>query len=334
MKRKTTMAWSSFPAEHKKRFYQGLAGYGLLCTAVVGWIAVNAGSTVIEWQSRIPSAIAIIKNISAGEQSEAATEIRTGNISTTPRATPLLVPKKKIYVSVIVSDMGLSSFSTEKTLDDMPPSVVLAFSPYAENLKTWLKKATKLNHETLIQLPMETTDYPKDDPGPRAVSSRLSDKDNDDNLTWLLAQGKGTIGMINFMGSRFLTDRKRLSPIFETLRKNNSMFIETQGIAKSAGAAIAEQNALPYLATDLQINAGTTDKKIQQQLANLEKIARERGSAIGITEPYPITLNAIKLWAAGLGKRGITLAPLSVVWENKPKHDKAPQPPQEQLRRP
>jgi len=328
------MAWSSFPAAHKKRFYQGLAGYGLLCTAVAGWLAFNAGSTVIEWQSRIPSASAIIKNVSAGGQSKTTTETRTGNISTTPRATPLLVPKKKIYISVIVSDMGLSSFSTEKTLDDMQPSVVLAFSPYAENLKTWLKKATKLNHETLIQLPMESAAYPKDDPGHRAVSSRLSDKDNNDNLTWLLAQGKGTIGMINFMGSSFLTDKKKLSPIFETLRKNNSMFIETPGIAKSAGAAIAEQNALPYLAADLQIDISATNKEIQQQLANLEKIARERGSAIGITEPYPIALNAIKSWAAGLEKRGITLAPLSVVWENKLKYDGAPQPPQEQLRRP
>ena len=82
-----------------------------------------------------------------------------------------------------------------------------------------------------------------------------------------------------------------------------------------------------------QTNAGTTDKEIQQQLANLEKIAREHGSAIGITEPYPITLNALESWTAGLEKRGITLAPLSMVWENKSSNE-TPQPSQEQLRQP
>jgi len=174
----------------------------------------------------------------------------------------------------------------------MPSDIVLAFSPYAENLQTWLKKAKNLNHETLLQLPMDTA------------------------------------------GSRFMTDKKRLSPIFDTLRKNESMFIETPGIKKSIGAAIAEQNYLPYLATDLQIDVSATDKEIQQQLANLEKIARKQGNAIGIAEPYPVTINAIKSWSDGLEKRGITLAPLSVVWENKPKHDGAPQPPQEQLRKP
>ncbi|MCK5554762.1 MAG: divergent polysaccharide deacetylase family protein, partial [Alphaproteobacteria bacterium] len=333
MKRETTTVWSSFPAAHKKRFYQGLAGYGLICAAVAGWLAFHSESTIKDWQSNIPSASAVIKNVSAEVQSATAIKTETRNISTTPKTTPPPVPKSKIYVSVIVSNLGLSFLSTEKTLNDMPSDIVLAFSPYAENLQTWLKKAKNLNHETLLQLPMDTAAYPKDDPGPRALSSRFSDKDNNDNLTWLLDQGKGTIGMINFMGSRFMTDKKRLSPIFDTLRKNESMFIETPGIKKSIGAAIAEQNYLPYLATDLQIDVSATDKEIQQQLANLEKIARKQGNAIGIAEPYPVTINAIKSWSDGLEKRGITLAPLSVVWENKPKHDGAPQPPQEQLRK-
>ena len=335
MKSKITTAWLSFPVAHKKRFFQGLAGYGLLCGAVAIWLSVHTDSTVKDWQSRIPFASTAVKDISPKMQSGVTAKAETIPVSTTPEfAPPPPVLKKEIYVSIIVSDMGLSSISTKKALNDLPSDIVLAFSPYAENLQTWLEKAKNLNHETLLQLPMEDAAYPKNDPGPKAISSRISNKDNNDNLKWLLAQGKGTIGMINFMGTRLLINKKKLSYVFNALQKNNLIFIETPGIKKSAGKTVAKQNALPYLVVDLQIDATATDEAIQQQLEKLETIARKRGSAVGIAAPYPITLNALKLWTANLEKHGITLTPLSMVWENNLRYDEAPQPPQEQLRQP
>lgn len=335
------MSWSSFPAKHKKRCYQGFAAYALLGIVTAWWVSSHSQDTLRDWRGHTPSATAVVKTIYLTPQIEQAAkipppDIATGTATTTPHADAPPVADGKAYVALIVLDLGLSAADTEKAINDLPPRVALAFSPYADNVQDWIGKAAHLNHEALIQMPMETASYPQDDPGPRAISSRFSDKDNDDNLKWLLAQGKGTSGVINMMGSRFLTDQRRLSPVFDALRKNKSIFVETPDIKDSVGATVAGETKLPYLAADLQIDASVTDAMIRHQLASLEKIARERGYAVGIASPYPLTFNIIKSWAEDLQARGVTLAPLGTVWKNKPRHEEAapPAPPEEQLRKP
>jgi polysaccharide deacetylase 2 family uncharacterized protein YibQ len=114
------------------------------------------------------------------------------------------------------------------------------------------------------------------------------------------------------------------------------MFIETPGIKDSAGAATAGEAGLPYLAADLQIDAGVTNAEIRRQLADLEKIAHDRGTAVGIISPYPLTFNLVKSWADDLSARGVMLVPLDSIWKHKPRNeeDTPKPPPQQQLRQP
>jgi len=212
--------------------------------------------------------------------------------------------------------------------------VTLAFTPYADNVHEWIKKALSEHHETLMLLPMEAAAYPQNDPGPRALSSRFSDQDNNENLNWMLTEGEGSVGVMNLMGTRFLTDPKRLTSAFTVLRKNDAMFIETPGIDKSAAADVAAKLGLPYMEANLQIDANATDRRIRAQLDALEQDARKHGYAIGIAQPYPLTLNIIKSWAAGLADRGIILAPLRTVWKNKPHYEDTSAPSQSQLKQP
>jgi hypothetical protein len=316
--------WSSFPVLHKKRLWQAVGIYALLCIAVSGWVSMHAEKTLKDWQERIPSAKTVIRSVPTGAQTADALSSGTARTGQT-------------YVSIILSGMGLSAATTEKALSDLPRGVSLAFSPYADDLEMWMKKAEDLNRETLIYLPMETAVYPQHDPGPRALSSRLSDKDNENNLKWVLRQGKGSVGVINYMGSRFLADRKRLTPTFKTLQENGAMFIEIphEG-GKSEASSIADGAKLPYLAVDLKIDGTVTEKAIEQQLEALEKIARERGYAIGIAEPYPMTLNALRSWTTKLPARSIALTSLSTVWKNNPDHGQKNQsePSEKQLKQP
>ncbi len=328
--------WSSFPAAHKKRCYQGLAGYGILTLATAAWVSMHAHDTLKRWQDSIPSATISVKNVYLTPQiTDVSKDTTAQSPGLAPEPSQPVVDDGKTYISIIVSDLGLSSLATERAVDDLPPQVTLAFSPYADNVHTWVSKAISAHHETLMLLPMETASYPQDDPGPKALSSHFSDQDNNDNLNWLLTQGAGSAGVINMMGTRFLTDQKRLSSAFTTLRKNDSIFVETPGIDKSAAPGIASKIGLPFMEANLQIDASATDKDIRAQLDALEQAARKHGYAIGIAQPYPLTLNIIKSWAAALGGRGIILAPLRTVWKNKPHYEEDTQPPPEsQLKQP
>ena len=344
MKRWTEI-WSSFPAAHKKRCYQGLAGYGLLVVLTASWISIRAEHTIKDWQSRSPSATAEVKNIyltpqiaetSPKEQpkdKDAANHISATEYAPQQAATPAF-DDGKIYVSLIVSGLGLSSFATQRAVDDLPPQVTLAFSPYAEDIHKWVSKARSEHHETLLLLPMEASNFPQNDPGPRALSTRFSDNSNNENLKWMLEQGDGTTGVINSMGNRFLSDPKSLTSAFSLLHKNGAMFVETPDVDKSTAADVAAKLGLPYMEANIQIDAAATDKSIRAQLDSLEQTARQHGYAIGIAQPYPLTMNVIKSWAAGLAERGITLAPLRTVWKNKPHYEDNSAPSQSQLRQP
>jgi polysaccharide deacetylase 2 family uncharacterized protein YibQ len=319
--------WSSFPAKHKKRFYQGIAAYVLLVVGVAAWIHFRAHDTVQKWQENIPVATAVVKNVyltpQIGEAPKPPEPVAPPPTDTAkvPETAQPVKDDGKTYITIIMAGLGKSTLPTERALDDLPPEVTLAFSPYGDNPQGWIKKSVASHHETLMMLPMETEIYPEEDPGPRALSTRLSDHDNEENLNWLLAKSDGVAGVINMMGSRFMTDGKRLSPVFETLRKKDNLFIEVPSIAKSMGATVAAQEKIPYFAATAQIDAIATDRDIRDKLAMLEKTAREHGYAVGIAMPYPLTFNIVKSWAAGLKERGITLAPLETVWKNKPHHE-------------
>lgn len=303
--------WAGFPAAHRKRLLQACAVYALLAGAVAVWVSLSAETTLKDWQARIPAAAGDVKIVYLTQEYAAA---------------PTPVAGGQPYISLIVGGLGLSISATEKALDTLPQDVSLAFSPYAASTAL-LKKAQEMKFDTLISVPMETGSYPKDDPGPRALSSRLSDQENDDNLGWILRQGSGVNGVINYMGSRLLTDKRHLAPVFDALRKKNVFFVETPETTNSQARSIAAQTGLPYMAVDVQIDAKATDADIRAQLAKLEKIAQERGYAIGIaSESYPLTFNIIKSWAAHLGESGIKLAPLTSMWKNKLHNDRASDP--------
>ena len=53
---------------------------------------------------------------------------------------------------------------------------------------------------------------------------------------------------------------------------------------------------------------------IDQRLAALERLATERGKAIGLAgPPKPVMLERIAVWANGLAARGVTLVPLTAI---------------------
>src|SRR5690606_39296034 len=63
----------------------------------------------------------------------------------------------------------------------------------------------RAGHEVMLDLPMEPMDYPKNDPGPKALFTHLAQQENIERLHWVLGRSVGYVGVTNFMGSRFTT---------------------------------------------------------------------------------------------------------------------------------
>jgi polysaccharide deacetylase 2 family uncharacterized protein YibQ len=225
------------------------------------------------------------------------------------------------YVAIIMSGAGLASSATERALEDLPREVALAFSPYSAALEDWISDAKSAGHETFVLLPMEPSAYPKDDPGPKALLTQLSDKENIDHLSGILARAKGVTGVVNFMGSRFMLDAEKLGPVLAALSQKGVLFVETPSSATTPASMLAARARLPYLSADLRIDDKATDAAVRQQLLALEKIALERGYAVGVAQPYPVTFNMLNSWVENLESRGVRLVSPSALWKVKQQKD-------------
>jgi hypothetical protein len=56
-----------------------------------------------------------------------------------------------------------------------------------------------------------------------------------------------------------------------------------------------------------------TDEFVAAQLAELERIARSQGFAIGIGHPHDVTLDALSAWLPQAAERGFVLVPVSAI---------------------
>lgn len=306
--------WARLSPLYKKRLLQGVSVWLLLTLSVALWIFLRAETTIQGWNARIPQAVIALDR----DLPDDTAQIRgTDTPQTTNGTDAVVLPAgKSARIALILTDAGLSEVATLRALQSLPPQMALAFSPYSPRLKPWLEQAADAGRETFMLLPMEPLTYPKDDPGPRALLSRKSDGENHANLQWLLSRGE-TTGVMNFMGSRFLGDRRNMMPALEQIKRRGLVFVENPSMAGlQSAASFAEEAGVAYLSAETQIDLQPEENALRRQLFLLEKAAEEKGFAIGIAAPYPVTLDVLPAWAESLAARGFTLVSPSALLKN------------------
>ena len=216
-------------------------------------------------------------------------------------------------IALVVTGLGLDHALSQAALDRLPGAVTLAFDPYADDLKNAFNQARTLGHETLLGLPMEPLDYPRQDPGPLTLLASLPDDQNIRRLNKLMGSGSGYVGFVALWGGRFLTDKTAPLPILETLKERGLMLVDNRPPAENATARLAGQIKLPWAAADFALDNEAEPNAIDQALASLETQAQRNGVALGIAALSPALLDHVATWVATLSGKGLALAPASAV---------------------
>jgi len=229
-------------------------------------------------------------------------------------AQPFEAPETRPRVAIVLVGMGLSSAATEAAIRQLPGPVSLSFSPYSRRLNEWIALARVNGHEVLLDLPMEPTSYPDDDPGPQALLTALSPEQNLARLDWALRRATGFVGVTSVMGSRFLASEEHLTPILNELKSQGLLFLDSRASEASVAGPLAQKLGLANAVNDRFLDLAQASRvAIDARLVQLERIARSEGYAVAIGQPYPVTIERLQEWAAGLEARGLVLAPLSTV---------------------
>jgi hypothetical protein len=214
-------------------------------------------------------------------------------------------------VGLLLAGVGLNQAESEAAIRALPGGVTLAISPYAQNTARLLGAARSAEHEFLLSIPMEPQGFPLNDPGRQALMTSLSVEQNRSRLEWALSRISGYVGAVGAEGSlrgeRFASLPEEMNPVLAELARRGLLYVDPR-----PGAA-----PLPLVwsrRVDLVIDAPGAAADIDDKLAQLARLAREKGSALGFAGAVrPVTTQRLAAWANGLAADGLALAPVSAL---------------------
>jgi len=216
-------------------------------------------------------------------------------------------------VALVFGGVGLAEPATQAAIAKLPEEVTLGFAPYGRALEAHVREARDAGHEIVLQVPMESFEYPANNPGPETLLASADEATNLTHLRMLMGKMSGYIGLMNYQGGRFTAEPAALAPIVREVAARGLMMVDDGSSPRSRIGAVAAGLAVPVVQGNIIIDGLPQKDAINQQLTKLEALARSRGMAVGIANGYPVTIDLIADWARGLQARGLALVPLSAV---------------------
>ncbi len=214
-------------------------------------------------------------------------------------------------IGLLVAGVGLNAADSEDAIRALPGAVTLAVSPYAANTAKLLDLARATGHETLVSVPMEPQNYPMNDPGPEALLTGAPESANLRRLDWALSRTQGYVGATGALGTlrgeRFAGSSEQMAPVLAAIRSRGLLYIDPRPGAPAPPSVWGR-------GVDLVLDDPATGPEVDAKLLQLERIARERGSALGLVGAVrPAAMERVEAWANGLAARGFVLAPVSAL---------------------
>ncbi|PPR76501.1 MAG: hypothetical protein CFH01_01913, partial [Alphaproteobacteria bacterium MarineAlpha2_Bin1] len=228
-------------------------------------------------------------------------------------ARPYNIKNKRPKIAILLAGLGLSEGATNSAIQELPGSVTLSFTPYAPRLEEWIDLSRAAGHEVILELPMESYDYPSSDPGPHTLLTTLDAEKNIERLNFLLSRFTGYVGVTNFLGDKFSDDSTSFKPILEEIRKRGLLLLESKINNNNNTSFIATEIDLPHAKNNHFLDIKASRVAIDSKLFELEKIAEKNGLAVGIGFSYPVTMERIAKWSVTLSDKGIDLVPVSSI---------------------
>ncbi len=215
-------------------------------------------------------------------------------------------------IAVIIDDVGHNSGSLAKRLNALPSPVTFALLPYVKNLPRMADMFRRSGHELMVHMPMEPTDSGIN-PGPKALLTKLPEKELMARLHWNLSRFKGYVGINNHMGSRFTRDSEAMALVLSEVQKRGLLFVDSRTAGGSVGDSLARWMGVPWARRDVFLDHDIDAGKIRGQLALTERIAAKRGFAVAIGHPHSATLKALEEWMPRAVEKGFALVPISAI---------------------
>lgn len=222
---------------------------------------------------------------------------------------------KKSKVALVVRDLGLSKSLTLNTLD-MKNNLTLGFTPYSVDVKNWVDQAVNKGFEVLVNIPMQPTDYPVNDPGPYAMINNLSKGENVSRFNWIATRSDKIAGYYTNEDETFSNSRSNFIPILERIKEGDRYLVFGNSSNSDGAVNMSEGLSVNISPVGNVIDTVLEEEKIRNKLLLLEAEAMRKGHAVGFLNPYPISLRVVQKWMKEIDNNKLVVVPVSAIFKS------------------
>ena len=221
----------------------------------------------------------------------------------------------KYRAAILIDDLGYESQVVTQLLALQEP-LTFAILPGERYSKVIAEKVTKAGYEVILHQPMEPMDYPKNDPGKRAILMRMASAEVKAMLLKNISDIPFVAGVNNHMGSKVTENEAKMQEVMGVLKGQKLFFIDSRTSSKSVAYKVAKKIGLRAAYNQVFIDNENDLEYIKKQLDLVAKIAMKnrRIVAIGHCE-RKATLLALQEKLPEFRKLGIAIVPVSQLVE-------------------
>ncbi|RZF92569.1 divergent polysaccharide deacetylase family protein [Pseudoalteromonas sp. CO302Y] len=217
-------------------------------------------------------------------------------------------------IAIVIDDIGYH----QRDLDilNLPGQVTFSVLPHTPYAQTFAERASKINKELLLHIPMQALDNSKA-LGPGALTESMSKSELQATLGHALASLPQVKGVNNHMGSELTQLTEPMKWTMEVLKKRGLYFLDSRTTSQSEAQNAANFYGVANVSRHVFLDNVVTTQQLTQQLEELKVKAEHFNYAIAIAHPYPETVAFLQEALPELEKQGYQLVPLSQLVETK-----------------
>ncbi len=209
-------------------------------------------------------------------------------------ANPTTVNPNKKPIAYILGGLGTDYKLTVEAIKTLPSEVTLGFIPYVNNLQSLIDMAREYGHETILEIPMESHDFPRTDVGVLALKTQDTPQEYHTKLHTLLSRATGYSGVMNYLGSKYILDDTVSLTLLNDLKQYGLYFVENKTIRSGILSEIAKPNNIPYGASFDIIDEALSPSLINTNFGVIEKNALNGTPIIATAYLSPLSLSLLR----------------------------------------
>lgn len=217
-------------------------------------------------------------------------------------------PPRPVTVAVIIDDMGYSRSLGMRALNLAGP-VSYSFLPGAPHARRLARLAHEKGRQVLLHLPMQGHHGRPQEPA--SLTGGMPEARFRETVRTHVSAIPHAVGVNNHMGSELTPHREPMDWLMEELALKGLFFIDSRTTHLTVAPHSARRYNVPFSQRDVFLDNEKTPEHIRRSFERFVELAHERGGAIAIAHPHPVTLEALEELLPALEDHGLQLVNVS-----------------------